>query len=435
MYYILKFIVGISIRIYYRSVKVRNAFNLDQSGPKIIIANHPNTLMDAWLIGHVSKEPIYYMAKGTFFNSPVKKWLLGKLNMIPINRRTDGTTQGVTNSESFEACYRILEEGKTLVIFPEGTSIPELKLRELKSGTARIALEAEKRNNGKLNLKVIPVGLFYSQPEKFRSSVLVTIGKGMEVTDFLSSYIENYSLGAKQLTTRFREHLERVLVTVENDEQEILVKELYEVLRSKKDAQSIDKGSQLMKKINTSIEELQLMRPYLVKELQELLMKIKWQKQNLAIHSDFISRRFRSRLYLMQLCLSLLFLVLGLPFFIFGLIHNYLIYKFIDLSVPRITRFIEYHAALNILLSLILYPLAYFGCIELFKWLFHPTTWILLMYACSLPISGLFAHRFAHYFRRTGQKRRYLFLIYNQKEALIELQNMKKELEKLLFGE
>lgn len=435
MYYILKFIVGISIRIYYRSLKVRNAFNLDHSGPKIIIANHPNTLMDAWLIGHVSKEPIYYMAKGTFFNSPVKKWLLGKLNMIPINRRTDGTTQGVTNSESFEACYRILEEGKTLVIFPEGTSIPELKLRELKSGTARIALEAEKRNDGKLNLKVIPVGLFYSQPEKFRSSVLVTIGKGMEVTDFLSSYIENNSLAAKQLTTRFREHLERVLVTVENDEQEILVKELYEVLRSKEDAQSIDKGSQLMKKINTSIEELQLMRPYLVKELQELLLKIKWQKQNLAIHSDFISRRFRSRLYLLQLCFSLLFLVLGLPFFIFGVIHNYLIYKFIDLSVPRITRYIEYHAALNILLSLILYPLAYIGWVELFKWLFHPTTWILLMYGCSLPLSGLFAHRFAHYFRRTGQKRRYLFLIYNHKEALIELQNMKKELEKLLFGE
>jgi len=94
--------------------------------------------MDAWLIGHVSKEPIYYMAKSTFFNSPVKKWLLGKLNMIPINRRTDGTTQGVTNQESFEACYRILEEGKTLVIFPEGTSIPELKLRELKSGTRKV---------------------------------------------------------------------------------------------------------------------------------------------------------------------------------------------------------------------------------------------------------------------------------------------------------
>jgi 1-acyl-sn-glycerol-3-phosphate acyltransferase len=414
---------------------VRNIAHLEHTGPKIIIANHPNTLMDAWLIGHVCREPIYYMAKSTFFNSPLKKWLLGKLNMIPINRRTDGSTQGVSNSDSFEACYRILEEGKTLVIFPEGTSIPELKLRELKSGTARIALEAEKRNHGKLDLKVIPVGLFYSQPEKFRSSVMVTVGKGMNVTDHLSAYNENNSLASKQLTARFREHLERVLVTVENDEQEVLVKELYEVLRTKEEAQSIDKGSQLMKVINSSIEELQLLRPYRVKEVQELLLKIKWQKQNLAIHSDFISRRFRSRLYLMQLSFSLFFLLLGMPFFIFGLIHNYLTYKFIDLVVPRVTRFIEYHAALNILFSLILYPLTYFGWIELVKWSLHPASWMLLIYACSLPVSGFFAHRFAHYFKRTGQKRRYLFLIYNQKEALLELQQMKKELEKLLFGE
>jgi 1-acyl-sn-glycerol-3-phosphate acyltransferase len=52
----------------------------------------------------------------------------------------------VSNQDSFDACYRVLEEGKTLVIFPEGTSFLERHLRELKSGTARIGLEVEKRN-------------------------------------------------------------------------------------------------------------------------------------------------------------------------------------------------------------------------------------------------------------------------------------------------
>jgi hypothetical protein len=36
----------------------------------------------------------------------------------------------------------------------------ERQLRELKSGTARIALEVEQRNAGKLNLKVVPIGIF-----------------------------------------------------------------------------------------------------------------------------------------------------------------------------------------------------------------------------------------------------------------------------------
>ncbi len=434
MYFFLKMIVGWSIRLYYRDVRIRNQEFLEHEGPVILIANHPNTLMDAWMIGHVCKQPIYFMAKSTFFSSRFRRWLLGKLNMIPINRKSDGTTRGISNADSFEACYRVLEEGKTLVIFPEGTSIPELKLRELKSGTARIALEAEKRNGGKLHLKIIPVGLFYSQLEKFRSSVMVTVGKGIKATEYLEAYQENASLAAKKLTTRFREQLERVLVTVENDEQEAFITDLFQVLRTKEDATHVEKGAQLMKKIKSSIEEHQLMRPYLIREIQELLLKIKWQQEKLAIHSDFISRRFRSRLYLMQIGLSLLFLFLGLPLYLFGVIHNYLTYKLIDLLVPKISRFIEYHAALNILLSLVLYPLTYFGWIELLKWYLHPPLWGIILYFISLPLSGMFAHRFAHYFKRTGQKRRYLFLIYNQKEALIELQKNKQELEKKLFN-
>lgn len=433
MYFLLKTIVGWSIRLYYRDVKIRNREYLEHNGPMILIANHPNTLMDAWMIGHVCKQPIYYMAKSTFFSSPFKKWLLGKLNMIPINRRSDGTTKGISNADSFEACYRILEEGKTLVIFPEGTSIPELKLRELKSGTARIALEAEHRNKGKLNLEVIPVGLFYSQPEKFRSSVMATVGKGMKVADYLPSYNENASIAAKQLTLKFRENLERVLVTVDNDEQEQLVNELFQILRTKEEAAHVEKGAMLLKRMKSAIEEIQLMRPYMIREIQELIVKIKWQQEKLAIHSDFISRRFRSRLYLMQLGLSLLFLCLGLPIFIFGVVHNYLTYKLIDRVVPRISKFVEYHAALNILLSLVLYPLTYFGWIELFRWYAHPPLWGIILYAISLPVSGMYAHRFAHYFKRTGQKRRYLLLIYNQREALIELQGHKKQLQKLVF--
>ena len=62
--------------------------------------------------------------------------------MIPINRPMDNRTEGVSNTDSFEACYKILSEGKTLVIFPEGNSVMERFLRELKTGTARIALEA-----------------------------------------------------------------------------------------------------------------------------------------------------------------------------------------------------------------------------------------------------------------------------------------------------
>ncbi len=87
IYQFLKFTVGIGIRFYYKEVKILNSKSLSHDGPIIIIANHPNTLMDAMMIGFASKRPIYFMAKATLFNSKFKLWFLQTVNMIPINRQ------------------------------------------------------------------------------------------------------------------------------------------------------------------------------------------------------------------------------------------------------------------------------------------------------------------------------------------------------------
>ncbi|PWL27779.1 MAG: hypothetical protein DCO96_10775 [Fluviicola sp. XM-24bin1] len=112
LYRLLKIIVGVGIRLFYRQVRVIGREHLETRGPKIILANHPNTLMDAWMIGHICNQRIYYMAKGTFFNAALKRWALGSLGMIPVNRMVDSKTDGVSNADSFEACYKLLEEGK-----------------------------------------------------------------------------------------------------------------------------------------------------------------------------------------------------------------------------------------------------------------------------------------------------------------------------------
>jgi 1-acyl-sn-glycerol-3-phosphate acyltransferase len=202
LYQILKTLVSIGIRLYYKEIKVVNKRNLPESGPCIYIANHPNTLMDAWILGYVSRLPIFFMAKATLFSSPFKQRILRSLNMIPINRRGEGQIKGVSNSDSFENCYKILEEKKCLLIFPEGTSFLERHLRELKSGTARIALEAERRSNSLLDLKIIPLGLNYQKAERFRTSVMVHVGQAISVKEYVPEFQINQGIAAKKLTER-----------------------------------------------------------------------------------------------------------------------------------------------------------------------------------------------------------------------------------------
>lgn len=433
LYRILKIIVSLGVRLFYRELKVKHSEHLEHDGPMIIIANHPNTLMDAWIVGMACKKQIYFMAKGTFFNSKFKRYLLKQLNMIPVNRRVDGKIAGVDNDSTFEACYQLLEEGKTLVIFPEGSSYSERQLRELKSGTARIALEAEKRNQGKLNLKVVPMGLFYSEAERFRSSVMVTLGKGIKVVDYLAQYEENISGTAKKLTEKFRIHLEGVLVTTDNKDQEQLLETIVTIFKGSEKLKSVESGAEFMKKVKSKFEEIQLVRPYEMEEVQLLVNAIEWQSRKLEIHADFINRRFRSRLYLMQIFLSILFLLIGLPLFIFGFIHNFLQYKLTDLLVPKMTKHVEYHAAIGVLLGLVFYPLFYTGFLLTMKHILNLGFWSQLLYFISMPLTGIYAFTFVKWNQRINHKWKYLFLIMKESDAIKELQALRTKLEKLLL--
>src|SRR5690554_6803332 len=322
----LKFIIRIGIRLYYAEVRVNNKHHLNpENQPLIIIANHPNTLIDAWVIGMLCKQPIYFMAKATFFDSKFKKKLLSALNMIPINRKSEAKTKGVSNQDSLNACYQILGEGKTLVIFPEGTSYKERILRELKTGTARIALEAERLNEGKLNLQVVAVGINYSQPEKFRSNILIDIDKPRGVMDHYELYLTEKKKAVTRLTNQFRERLEKILVTTETKDEEELLDDIYKVLNTKY-IHSDDKGVQRqvneLKDIKSKIDELKLVQPWRIDEIKSSIKSMDWKLEKMRIRADFLDRKFRSTLFLRQIITSLIFILVALPIAIFGLIHN-----------------------------------------------------------------------------------------------------------------
>ena len=436
LYRLLKIFVGIGIRFYYKEVKVLNKTSLASNGPMIFISNHPNTLMDAMIIGYITRQPVYFMAKGTLFNSKLKLWLLRSLKMIPINRQGEGAVKGVSNQSSFEECYQLLEKKQTLVIFPEGTSFLERRLRELKTGTARIALEVEKRNKGKLNVKVVPLGLNYLKAEKFRSSVLINVGKQLEVKDFLEEYKLNAGKAAKQLTERFRLNLENVLINSSDKEQEILVDDLAELLSSRylyKRKKGVEHDVRFYKEIRDKVKDIQLEAPEKIPEIQLLVQNIQWRLRKLDVKADFLDRKFRSFMFVRQLVFSVFFLIVGLPLFMFGTWHNLIQFKITDYIVPKITKDIEYYAPIAVLLGMLLYPLAYFFYFLLISNLFEMNLIQKVVYIALMPLSGLYAYSFNKYLKHISFKWRYLLLMFSDKEAVIELKLKRNEVRELIF--
>ncbi len=209
LYYFLKAVVWITLRIFYPRTVVINRRLLRHEGPAIILINHPNTLMDA-LFGAVYLPGItFFLANYGLFKNPVSNWLLNRLFCIPIQRYEDTNGKPLQNEESFARADAHLAGGGRLLIAPEGTSLPGRRIRPFKTGAARIALSAESRKDFELGLVFLPIGITYERPHRFGGSAVVHIGRPIPVAEFEQVYAEAPAQAVRRLTllleTRMRE--------------------------------------------------------------------------------------------------------------------------------------------------------------------------------------------------------------------------------------
>jgi glycerol-3-phosphate O-acyltransferase/dihydroxyacetone phosphate acyltransferase len=87
----------------------------------------------------------------------------------------------VDQSEMYDAVFRSLSGGGCIGIFPEGGSHDRPSMLPLKAGVAIIALGALARDPN-INLTILPCGLSYFNPHKFRSRAVAEFGDPVKVS-------------------------------------------------------------------------------------------------------------------------------------------------------------------------------------------------------------------------------------------------------------
>lgn len=158
---------------------------LNEKGPLLIAANHPNSFLDAIVVSALFKRPVYSLARGDAFAGKWISIILSSLNMLPVYRISEGAENLGLNYSTFEACKKLFEEDKIVLIFSEGRCINEWHLRPLKKGTARMALDAWQNN---ISLKVIPLGINYNSFRSYGKNVILNFGSPISEKDFILSY-------------------------------------------------------------------------------------------------------------------------------------------------------------------------------------------------------------------------------------------------------
>jgi 1-acyl-sn-glycerol-3-phosphate acyltransferase len=194
---------------FFRRIDVVGTENVPGDGPVIFAGNHPNALMDGWLLtARCGRRPLHFLANAKLWKYRGLGPLLDASGAIPVYRREEHEGD-VDNQQAFDRLYEVIQSRKCIGIFPEGVSHAEPKLVSLKTGTARIALEAATR--GTEDLVIIPCGLNYIHRHRFRSQVLIEFGAPIEIDEqWTRAYATDQQDAVRSLTDRIGEALSSV---------------------------------------------------------------------------------------------------------------------------------------------------------------------------------------------------------------------------------
>ena len=136
--------------------------NIPQDRPLVMASNH-RSYADPVILTMPMKRPVTYMAKEELFKNKLFGWFITKLGAFPVKR-------GAGDMQVIDDSIAILNSGRNLVIFPEGTRSKDGKVGKGKTGVALIA--------AKSGADVIPCGIiFEGEKLKFRSKLTLRFGK------------------------------------------------------------------------------------------------------------------------------------------------------------------------------------------------------------------------------------------------------------------
>jgi len=222
LYSILKQLLKFATRMYFVEVSSVDQDKVPKSGPVILAANHPSSILDSVILATELPRPVHYLAKSELFKSRALATLYRGVGAIPIERGQ----QPEQHEQTFKHLYELFERGRCVGIFPEGRNSPNMQVAKLRMGTARIAFGAEERNHWQLGLTIVPVGLNFESRELFLSAVQLRYGDPIRVADYRNAYQEDPKAAIRALTDNMEQSLRELTLHLEDRRLSKLVTDL-----------------------------------------------------------------------------------------------------------------------------------------------------------------------------------------------------------------
>ena len=427
-YRFLQFILPpFTFRVYYRRIFYSNLKKVPLEKPLLLVGNHQNSSVDGIIVGSYLTQPIHFTMRADMFRKPLARFCLRELNVTPIYRMEEGFENVHKNVEAFSAIYEVLRKNGNFIMFSEGICVQEKRLQRLRKGTARLAFGAEEKFG--LDVNIVPIGINYTYPAKFRSEVMISFHEAFSIKELTPLYKIHPAKALLAFNEKCNEGLQQEVIIFDDPKNDWLAEELLKMGRNNMvlpffrwkfntdDRRLVEKS--IADRINylakTSPEELESMKEK-VKEYVSRLSESGLRDENVARKLNLGWLRYLS-------------VIAGLPVFIAGYLVNLIPYIVPKALTKKFIRDSRFTSLFYISTGTVLY-LLYFLLIMILSIVFFG--WIGILIGLLVPVTGYLVLLYQEVFRERLNTFRYSIKSLRNKPFIQELKLKRKEIQDTL---
>ncbi len=161
--------------VYFRRLAVIGDERFPRRGAVLVVANHPAAWTDVVVLDVALRRKLHFVAHETLFRPWIRGLAMKLFAAMPLRFRHEGPASIELNRRTFDRGHALFRRGEVIAFFPEGVSGDDRNVGPLKTGAARLALEAWATCAEPPVL--IPVAIYYEDRTAFRSRVDVAVGE------------------------------------------------------------------------------------------------------------------------------------------------------------------------------------------------------------------------------------------------------------------
>jgi len=424
----------LALAIFFRRVEVVGRDRIP-AGPKIVVGNHVNGLIDPLFVLGPLRQPARLLGKSTLWKIPLLAQLLDLAGVIPVYRRIDAGEDPARNLESFARCREELAAGRTLAIFPEGISHDAPQLQPLRTGAARIAIETG-LERGATGLAIVPVGLVFEARERFRSRALVVVGEPLDPAPEVAAARADGVAAVRALTARISEALAGVTLNYASWEEARWIEigvDLFD-----RDTRDLPRGRRLEAEFlarRALARGLGELRDHHPDEVAGAIRAVRAYDRLLSacgLTAAQVAARWRLGPALALAARTLLRILVAAPVALYGILLNLVPYHLVAAIAARVRDEPNQQATYKLFPSLVVYPALWLAeGLAVGAWLGASAG---AAVALSAPFAGYVALRFEERREALWRETRAFLLLRGRRGVAAELERRRAAVEQAIDG-